>query len=97
MKRFKKQILLALGIFTPLTLTTPKVNASSFGAEMDKNGVEELRKDIASLAGQAPVVVKAKMSVSNFKPKFFSGFIWPHYISTKITNYCSCFFNKLTV
>jgi large subunit ribosomal protein L5 len=34
---------------------------------MDKNGVEELRKDIASLAGQAPVVVKAKMSVSNFK------------------------------
>ena len=40
---------------------------SSFGAEMDKNGVEELRKDIAPLAGQAPVVVKAKMSVSNFK------------------------------
>ena len=39
---------------------------SSFGAEMDKNSVEELRKDIASLAGQAPVVVKAKMSVSNF-------------------------------
>ena len=40
---------------------------SSFGAEMDKNGVQELRKDIASLAGQSPVVVKAKMSVSNFK------------------------------
>ena len=36
MKRFKnkKIILLALGIFTPLTLTTPKVNASSFGAEI---------------------------------------------------------------
>ena len=34
MKRFKKLILLALGIFTPLTLTTPKVNASSFGAEI---------------------------------------------------------------
>ena len=34
MKRFKKPILLALGIFTPLTLTTPKVNASSFGAEI---------------------------------------------------------------
>jgi|TARA_E500000331_G_scaffold291171_1_gene287541 large subunit ribosomal protein L5 len=40
---------------------------SSFGAEMDKNGIQELRKDIASLAGQAPVVVKAKVSVSNFK------------------------------
>ena len=34
MKRFKKLILLALGIFTPLTLTTQKVNASSFGAEI---------------------------------------------------------------
>ena len=34
MKRSKKLILLALGIFTPLTLTTPKVDASSFGAEI---------------------------------------------------------------
>ena len=34
MKRFTKLILLALGIFTPLTLSTPKVNASSFGAEI---------------------------------------------------------------
>ena len=36
MKTFenKKLILLALGIFTPLTLTTLKVNASSFGAEI---------------------------------------------------------------
>ena len=30
----KKLILLALGICTPLTLTTSKVNASSFGAEI---------------------------------------------------------------
>ena len=30
----KKLILLAFGICTPLTLTTPKVNASSFGAEI---------------------------------------------------------------
>ena len=30
----KKFILLTLGIFTPLTLSTPKVNASSFGAEI---------------------------------------------------------------
>lgn len=40
---------------------------SSFGAEMDKSGLEELRKDIASLAGQMPVTIKAKVSVSNFK------------------------------
>jgi hypothetical protein len=30
----KKLILLTLGILTPLTLTTPKVNASSFAAEI---------------------------------------------------------------
>ena len=30
----KKLITLALGIFVPLTLITPKVNASSFGAEI---------------------------------------------------------------
>lgn len=40
---------------------------SSFGAEMDKNGVEDLRTDISKLAGQSPVVVRAKISVSNFK------------------------------
>ena len=40
---------------------------SSFGAEMDKNGISDLRNDIASLSGQAPVIVKAKISVSNFK------------------------------
>ncbi len=36
MKRFKKNklILLALGLFTPLTLTTSKVNAGAFGAEI---------------------------------------------------------------
>jgi large subunit ribosomal protein L5 len=40
---------------------------SSFGVELDKNGIEELKKDMTALSGQAPVVVKAKMSVSNFK------------------------------
>ena len=36
MHRFKQknQILLTLGFLTPLILTTPKVNASSFGAEI---------------------------------------------------------------
>ena len=32
--KFKKLIPIALGIIAPLTLTTPKVNASSFGAEI---------------------------------------------------------------
>ena len=36
MKKFnsKKFILLAIGIFTPLTITTSKVNANTFGAEI---------------------------------------------------------------
>ena len=34
MKKLKKQILLALGIFTSIALTTLIVNASSFGAEI---------------------------------------------------------------
>ena len=36
MQRFKKRklILISLGIFAPLTLTVPKVNASTFGAEI---------------------------------------------------------------
>ena len=36
MQRFKKKklLLLALGIFTPLTFTTSEVNASAFGAEI---------------------------------------------------------------
>ena len=40
---------------------------SSFGAELDKNGVIELKKDMTELSGQAPIVVLAKMSVSNIK------------------------------
>ena len=31
---YQKLILLTLGIFTPLTITVPKVNASTFGAEI---------------------------------------------------------------
>ena len=49
----------------------PKVDKivlnTAFGAEMDKGGLEDLRKDFASLAGQAPVICKARISVSNFK------------------------------
>jgi len=40
---------------------------SSFGGELDKNGIEELRNDITALSGQAPVMMRAKVSVSNFK------------------------------
>jgi large subunit ribosomal protein L5 len=40
---------------------------TGFGDEMDKAGLEDLRKDFASIAGQFPVICKARISVSNFK------------------------------
>ena len=40
---------------------------TGFGDEMDKAGLEDLRKDFASIAGQSPVTCKARISVSNFK------------------------------
>jgi large subunit ribosomal protein L5 len=40
---------------------------TGFGDEMDKAGLQDLRKDFASIAGQSPVICKARISVSNFK------------------------------
>ena len=40
---------------------------TGFGDEMDKSSLEDLRKDLAAIAGQAPVICKARISVSNFK------------------------------
>ncbi len=42
---------------------------SAFGVEKDKAGIEDLRKDLAALSGQSPVVCKARISVSNFKTR----------------------------
>lgn len=40
---------------------------SGFDASTEKSAIEDLRKDIASIAGQQPVVTKARLSISNFK------------------------------
>jgi large subunit ribosomal protein L5 len=40
---------------------------TGFGDEMDKSSLEDLRKDFAAIAGQSPVICKARISVSNFK------------------------------
>ena len=40
---------------------------TGFGDEMDKSSLEDLRKDFAAIAGQAPVICNARISVSNFK------------------------------
>jgi large subunit ribosomal protein L5 len=40
---------------------------SAIGADTEKAAVEEAVKDIASIVGQKPVVVRARKSISNFK------------------------------
>ena len=40
---------------------------SGFSAEMEKSAIDDLRKDIAAITGQHPVVTRARLSISNFK------------------------------
>lgn len=40
---------------------------SGVSASMDKNVINDVAKDIASITGQKPILTKAKRSVSNFK------------------------------
>lgn len=40
---------------------------SAFGANVERNHAEELSKEIAAIAGQQPVITKARKSISNFK------------------------------
>lgn len=40
---------------------------SGINSSKDKNWIEEVRKDISSLAGQKAVVTRARKSISNFK------------------------------
>ena len=40
---------------------------SGFDASTEKSAIDDLRKDIAAIAGQQPVVTKARLSISNFK------------------------------
>ena len=40
---------------------------SGFSATMEKSAIDDLRKDIAAITGQHPVLTKARLSISNFK------------------------------
>jgi len=40
---------------------------SGLDAALDRKGVEETAKDVGLIAGQKPIVIKARTSVSNFK------------------------------
>lgn len=40
---------------------------SGFDASTEKSAIDDLRKDIAQIASQQPVITKARLSISNFK------------------------------
>ncbi|MFP6900858.1 MAG: 50S ribosomal protein L5, partial [Opitutales bacterium] len=40
---------------------------SGFDESLEKSAIDDLRKDIAAIAGQQPVTTKARLSISNFK------------------------------
>ena len=40
---------------------------SGFDADSEKSAIDDLRKNIAEIAGQQPVITKARLSISNFK------------------------------
>ena len=65
----KKFILLTLGIFTPLTLSTPKVNASSFGAEIFCNMRDSGNDHRSSWEAAYTYIKKQKGGIFKVSPK----------------------------
>ena len=43
---------------------------SGVGAVSDKNRIKEVAEDVGRISGQQPVIVKARMSISNFTIMF---------------------------
>ena len=71
MQRFKqkKLIILTLGIFTPLALTTSKVNASSFGAEIFCTMRDEGNDHESSWDAAYSYIKKQKGGIFKVSPK----------------------------
>ena len=96
MKRFKKLILLALGIFTPLTLTTPKVNASSFGAEIFCTMRDGGNDHESSWEAAYTYIKKQKGGLFKVSPKNAAAQITETVIRNKETfSYCVEYLDKL--
>jgi len=98
MQRFKKKklILLALGIFTPLTLTTSKVHASSFGAEIFCTMRDGGNDNESSWDAAYTYIKKQKGGIFKVSPKQAAAQITESVIRDRETfSYCVEYLDKL--
>ena len=98
MQRIKQQklILLTLGIFTPLTFTTPKVNASSFAAEIFCRMREGGNDHETSWDAAYTYIKKQKGGLFKISPKNAASQITETVIrESEKFNYCVEYLNKL--
>jgi len=98
MQRFKqkKLIILTLGIFTPLALTTSKVNASSFGAEIFCTMRDEGNDHESSWDAAYTYIKKQKGGLFKVSPKNAAAQITETVIREKEKfRYCVKYLDKL--
>ena len=98
MQRFKqkKLIILTLGIFTPLALTTSKVNASSFGAEIFCTMRDEGNDHESSWDAAYTYIKKQKGGIFKVSPKQAAAQITESVIRDRETfSYCVEYLDKL--
>jgi len=98
MQRFKqkKLIILTLGIFTPLALTTSKVNASSFGAEIFCTMRDEGNDHESSWDAAYTYIKKQKGGLFKVSPKQAAAQITESVIRDRETfGYCVEYLDKL--
>ena len=98
MERFKKKklIFLTLGIFTPLTFTTSKVNASSFGAEIFCTMREGGNDHESSWDAAYTYIKKQKGGLFKVSPKQAAAQITESIIRDRETfSYCVEYLDKL--
>ena len=92
----KKLIFLVLGIFTPLTLTTSKVNASSFGADIFCSMRDAGNDHESSWDAAYSYIKKQKGGIFKVSPKNAAAQITETVIREKEKfNYCVEYLDKL--
>jgi len=92
----KKLILLAFGICTPLTFTTSKVNASSFGAEIFCNMRDGGNEHDSSWDAAYAYIKKQKGGIFKVSPKSAAAQITESVIRDRETfSYCVEYLDKL--
>ena len=92
----KKLIPLALGIFAPLTFTTPRVNAGSFGAEIFCTMRDGGNDHESSWQAAYTYIKKQKGGIFKVSPKQAAAQITESVIRDRDTfNYCVEYLDKL--